>query len=207
MTRFILIRHGQTRWNRLERFRGRVDIDLDRTGLRQAQAAAKRVAGWEVKAIYSSPLKRAMRTAGIIAQRLGLPVQPLEGVNDMDFGAWQGLPVSEARERYPELFELWRFSPQRLQLPGGETLEDVRRRVVATIDELAARHEDQIIAVVSHRVVCKVLLCHLLGLDDSHFWQIAQDATAINIFEVWHGRPVVRLVNDTCHLRESDDHR
>lgn len=207
MTRFILIRHGQTRWNRLQRFRGRVDIDLDRTGVRQAEAAAGRVARWEVKAVYSSPLKRAMRTAGIIARGLGLPVQPLEGVNDMDFGEWQGLPVSEARKRHPELFELWRFSPQRLQLPGGESLEDVRGRVVATIDELAASHEDQTICVVSHRVVCKVLLCHLLGLDNSHFWQIAQDATAINVFEVWQGRLVVRLVNDTCHLRQGDDNR
>lgn len=202
MTRFILVRHGQTEWNRFERFRGRVDIDLDETGLRQAEAVAGQVAQWEVKAIYSSPLKRAMTTAQIIAKRLGLEVQPLEGINDMDFGRWQGLCIAEVREQYPELFDLWRFSPERLKIPEGETLDEVRSRVVACVDEVAAKHDGETVAVVSHRVVCKVLLCHLLGLDNSHFWQIGQDATAINLFEVWDGRVTLRLINDTCHLRK-----
>ena len=141
MTRFILVRHGQTEWNRFERFRGRVDIDLDETGLMQAEAAAEKIARWEVKATYSSPLKRAMTTAQIIAHRLGLEAQPLEEINDMDFGLWQGLSISEVREQYPELFGLWRLHPEGLKIPEGETLEQVRNRVAACIDELAARHD------------------------------------------------------------------
>jgi broad specificity phosphatase PhoE len=202
LTRFILVRHGQTEWNRFERFRGRVDIDLDDTGLKQAEAAAEKIARLEVKAIYSSPLKRAMTTAQLIAHPLGLEVQPLEGINDMDFGQWHGLSISEVREQYPELFALWRLHPERLEIPEGETLEQVRNRVAACIDELAAKHDGEIVALVSHRVVCKVLLCHLLGLDNSHFWQIAQDATAINIFEVSLSGFTVWRINDTCHLRD-----
>ena len=202
MTRFILVRHGQTEWNKFERFRGRVDIDLDDTGLKQADAAAEKIARLEVKAIYASPLKRAMTTAQIIAHPLGLEVQPLEEINDMDFGLWQGLSIAEVREQYPELFALWRLHPERLEIPEGETLEQVRNRVAACIDELAAKHDGEIVALVSHRVVCKVLLCHLLGLDNSHFWQIAQDATAINIFEVSLNRFTVWRINDTCHLRD-----
>jgi broad specificity phosphatase PhoE len=198
------VRHGQTEWNKFERFRGRVDIELDETGRRQAEAAAEKIAQWEVEAIYSSPLKRAMTTAQSIADRLGLTVQPLEGIIDMDFGEWQGLPISETKEKYGALFDLWRHRPEQLEIPGAETLEDVRKRVVATIDDVVAAHEDQTIAVVSHRVVCKVLLCHLLGLDNSHFWQIAQDTTAINLFEVWEGKPSVLLVNETCHLRDME---
>ncbi|MCK5654126.1 MAG: histidine phosphatase family protein [Dehalococcoidia bacterium] len=201
MARIILVRHGQTEWNRQERFRGWVDIDLDATGLRQAEAAAERVARWDVAAIYSSPLRRAMDTAQIIANRLSLPVVPLEGINDMNFGIWQGLSIGEVKESYPELFDLWRYSPQRLEIPQGESLEDVRKRVVATIDDLTARHEGSTVAMVTHRVVCKVLLCHLLGLDNSHFWQIAQDTTAINLFEITEGKATVTLLNDTCHLR------
>ncbi len=201
MARIIFIRHGQTEWNRDERFRGRVDIALDEAGLRQAEAAAQRIARWEVAAMYSSPLKRAMTTAEIIANRLGLRVEPLDGINDMDFGLWQGLSIGEVKEKYPELFDLWRYSPQRLQIPQGESLEDVRNRVAATIDDLAARHENDTVALVTHRVVCKVLICHLLGMDNSHFWQIAQDATAINTFEVRGGISTVRLINDTCHVR------
>ena len=201
MSRIILIRHGQTEWNREERFRGRVDIDLDEVGISQAKAAAEWVTPWEVAAIYSSPLKRAMATAEAIAARLGLPVEILEGLNDMHFGVWQGMPIAEAEEKYPQLFDIWRYSPEQLRIPDGETLEDVRSRVVATVDDLVAKHQNETVALVTHRVVCKVLLCHLLGLDNSHFWQIAQDTTAINLFEVSDGRFTVRLINDTCHLR------
>jgi broad specificity phosphatase PhoE len=201
LLRIILIRHGQTEWNRQERFRGWVDIDLDETGIRQAKAAAPRIVQWEVTAIYTSPLKRAMATAQIIANRLNLPVAPLEGINDMNFGIWQGLSVEKTKENYPELFNLWRYSPQRLQIPQGESLDDVRKRVVATIDDLTSRHQNETIALVTHRVVCKVLLCHLLGLDNSHFWQLAQDATAINLFEINGGKATITLINDTCHLR------
>ena len=202
MIRIILVRHGQTEWNKFERFRGRVDVDLDETGRRQAEAVADKIAQWKVNAIYSSPLKRAMTTAQTVASRLGLTVHSLEGINDMDFGEWQGLPIDEARGKYGALFDLWLYHPEKLEIPGAETLDDVRKRVVATIDDVMAKHEDQTIALVSHRVVCKVLLCHLLGLDNSHFWQIVQDATAINLFEIWDGRPSVMLINDTCHLRD-----
>lgn len=202
MTRIVLVRHGQTEWNKEERFRGRVDIDLDEVGKRQAQAAGERLARWEVSALYSSPLKRAMATAEAIAECLGLSVQILDGLNDMHFGVWQGVSVADARKDYPDLFSIWRTSPDRLRIPQGETLEDVKNRVVATLDDLVAKHGDETVALVTHRVVCKVLLCHLLGLDNSHFWQIAQDATAINLFEIRGGRTTVSLINDTCHLRD-----
>ena len=200
MTRIILIRHGQTEWNKQERFRGRADIELDETGRRQAQAVAAKVAQWKVDAVYSSPMKRATATAEAIASRLGLAVQILDGINDMSFGVWEGLPIDEAREKDPALFDLWLHHPERLVIPGAETLEDVRKRAVAAVDEVVVKHKDQIIALVTHRVVCKVLLCHVLGLDNSHFWCIAQDTTAINLFEVVEGKSAVTLINDTCHL-------
>jgi len=207
-TRFILVRHGQTGWNKEERFRGRADIELDETGLKQARLAAERIAEWEISAVYSSPLKRAKSTAQCIAERFGLSAVMLEGLNDMNFGEWEGLLVSEVREKHAKLFNEWRHNPERFAVPGGESLGDVSRRVVATIDELALKHEGETIAVVSHRVVCKVLLCHLLGLDNSHFWKIAQDSTAVNAFEIYEmigtgeKRSTVTLVNDTCHLKE-----
>lgn len=201
MARIILVRHGQTEWNREEKFRGWVDIDLDETGRRQAQAMADRVAQWEPASVYSSPLKRAISTARPIAERLGLEVIPLEGVIDMNFGAWGGLTIAEVRERYPQDFDHWCNSPQRLLIPEGESLEEVRVRAADAIGELASRHGDDSVAVVTHRVVCKVLICHFLGLDVSHFWQIAQDTTAINTFEIGDGRAVVTLLNDTYHLR------
>jgi len=202
LTRIVLVRHGQTEWNKEERFRGRVNIDLDEVGIRQARATAERLARWEVAAIYSSPLKRAMATAEAIAQRLGLQVEMLDGLNDMHFGVWQGLSIPDARKNYSELFKIWRNSPQQVRIPQGETLDEVQNRVVATIDHLVTKHENETVALVTHRVVCKVLLCHVLGLDNSHFWQIAQEAAAINLFEIRGGRTIVLLINDTCHLRD-----
>ena len=201
MARIVLVRHGQTGWNKQERFRGWVDIDLDDTGRSQAQAAAGRISQWDAAAVYSSPLKRAMSTAQALADTAGLTVEPVEGITDMNFGVWQGMSIAEVEDTYPEQFDLWRHRPHELEIPEGETLEDVRRRTTATIEELAAKHDGETIAVVTHRVVCKVLICHLLGLDNSHFWQIEQDTTAINIFELDDGKTTVHLINDTCHLR------
>lgn len=203
MTRFILIRHGQTGWNKQERFRGWVDIDLDETGRRQAQAAARRVSPWGVSAIYSSPLKRALATAQALADIAGLGVNAIDGITDMHFGVWQGMSIAEVKDSYPDQFDQWCNRPDALEIPDGETLEDVRIRSVAAIEELATSHEGQTIAVFTHRVVCKVLLCHVLGLDNSHFWQIEQDTTAINVFELEQGKPTVHLINDTCHLRSA----
>ena len=201
MTRFILVRHGQTGWNKEARFRGRVDIELDEMGVRQAEATAERLAGCEATAVFSSPLKRAMMTAEPVARRLGLEVAPLEGINDMDFGSWEGRSVDEVRKRDEELFDQWRRSPDVIRIPGGETLDEVRQRVAAALDELSGRYENDTVVLVTHRVVCKVLLCYLLGLDDSHFWRIAQDTAAVNCFYMGGGSSTVSLVNDTCHLR------
>ncbi|MFC1925629.1 histidine phosphatase family protein [Chloroflexota bacterium] len=202
MTRIIVIRHGQTAWNEGEgeRFRGRADVELDEKGIRQAGATAERAARWKIDAIYSSPLKRTLSTAEPLAVLLKLPVQPLEGLLDIDYGKWQGLSLKEAAADDSRLYELWLESPHLATFPRGENLEQVQKRVVAALESLLPGHPEQTIVLVSHKVVCKVLLCYLLGLDNSHFWQVQQDTCAINRAEMGDGRPVVTLLNDTCHL-------
>ena len=200
MTRFILVRHGQTEWNRVERFRGRADLSLDETGLRQALAAALKLKDHDIAAIYSSPLKRALETASVIARQLGIPVTPSEGLIDIDFGSWQGLSPEEAATQDIELYSKWLEHPHEVRFPQGESLEEVRHRVVATVEQIAAEHSDQTVVLVSHKVVCQVLLIAMLGLDNSHFWQVRQDVCAINTFEFSAGFSTVTHLNDTCHL-------
>jgi broad specificity phosphatase PhoE len=185
----------------VERFRGRADLALDDTGRRQAEAAALRLKAEHVAAIYSSPLKRALETAGIIAKQLNISAQPLEGLIDIDFGNWQGLSPEEAAKQDSQLYRKWLEHPHEVRFPKGESLDVVRERVLAAVDELAARHKDQTVILVSHKVVCQVLMCAMLGLDNSHFWQVRQDVNAINIFELRDGAPLVILVNDTCHMK------
>ncbi|MBI2954250.1 MAG: alpha-ribazole phosphatase [Chloroflexi bacterium] len=201
MTRFYLVRHGQTEWNKVERFRGRVDIPLNETGAAQARAVAERLAHEKIAAVFSSPLLRALKTAEPIAQKLGLAVQIADALVDFDFGDWQGLTPDEVAQKYPDLFVQWLTHPESVSIPGGESLEDVRTRVSRLVADLAARFKNQEVVLVTHKVVCKVLLCLALELDNSRYWQIEQDNGAISVFDLeLPSRFVVSLVNDTCHL-------
>ena len=201
MTRIILVRHGQTAWNREERFRGREDLPLDETGRRQAAAAGQYVAArWSPTAIYCSPLQRAVQTAQAIGDACGLVVQPCPDLIDIDYGQWQGLTPAQAAARYPALHRAWLDAPQTVQIPGGESLAAVRARAFAALQSIIAHHPDETIVVVAHTVVNRLLLCAVLGLDNSRFWRLRQETAAINVFE-WDGEDFTLVtLNDTCHL-------
>ncbi len=201
MTQLLIIRHGRTGWNRVERFRGRAELELDEVGIRQAEATSKRIVEYPVTAVYCSPLKRALTTATIIAKRLNIKAKLLPGIIDIDFGEWQGLSPEEAAARDEALYTMWLKSPQLVHFPRGESLTEVRQRAALAVDELVEQYPQGTIALVSHRVVCQILILHLLGLDNSHFWQIGQDVCALNVFEVNGGSAHARLLNDTCHLK------
>lgn len=202
MTRIILVRHGQTEWNRLERFRGRAEVPLNPTGMAQAKATGERVAReWQPVAVYSSPLSRARITAEAIARHLGLPVQVHPGLTDINYGQWQGLTPEEARARWPEAVEVWYNLPHMARIPGGEALVEVGDRAMAAVKELAGRHSGETIALVSHTVVNRLILLSILGLGKDRFWRLRQDTCAINVFEWEGGDFTLVTMNDTCHLR------
>ena len=201
-TRFILVRHGQTEWNRVERFRGRADVPLNAAGLAQAAATGRRIAAeWQPAAVYTSPLSRAVVTSEAIAAQYEQPVAPLDGLADIHYGAWQGLTPDEARARWPDLVHAWYTAPQTVQIPGGESLAGLRDRAMIAIHELVARHTDQTVALVSHTVVIRVILLAVLGLGNERFWRLRQDNCAINVFEAAGGDFTLVSMNDTCHLR------
>ena len=203
MTRIILVRHGQTEWNRVERFRGRADVPLNEIGLAQAEATGRRVASeWQPLSVYSSPLSRAVKTAEAIARHFYLPVQIHAGLADIDYGAWQGLTPDEVKERWPETLDAWYNVPHTARIPGGETLDDLRTRGMAAVNELAARHAEQTIVLVGHTVINRIILLGVLGLGNDRFWHLRQDTCAINVFEVDDSDFTVVSLNDTCHLRE-----
>jgi broad specificity phosphatase PhoE len=201
MTSIYLVRHGQTAWNKEEIFRGRTDIPLDETGLKQAELLAEYFKGMEVHRIYSSNLSRAWETALKIAGFHNLKVQPLEGILDMSFGNWEGRPHQEIRENHRDTYRQWVEEPHLVKLPGGEGLDDVRVRAMAAMEEVIRNYPGKTVILVTHRVICKVLICAILGLDNSHFWQITQDTTAINLIQYRKGKYILSLMNETCHLK------
>jgi broad specificity phosphatase PhoE len=201
MTRVYLVRHGTTEWNKEEIFRGRVDCKLNETGQAEARALAGYFKDIPVEVIYSSPLSRATETAQVIASAKGLRVLSDPAFLDMDFGAWQGLPLREVKEKYSELYRVWRERPQAITFSGGENLAQVRARAWEGLARVVQENPEKTVLIISHRVVNKVLICAVLGLDDSHFWQIQQDTTAVNCFQHDRSIFITSLVNDTCHLK------
>jgi broad specificity phosphatase PhoE len=200
MTEIILVRHGETEWNVGEIFRGRIDIDLNETGRKQAELLGEYLSELKIEAIYSGPLKRALNTARAIARHHNLEVQNTNGLNDLDFGQWQGLSRQEVRDKYQEAYAEWLNHPERVRLPGGETLGEVRARAIKVVNEVITKHTGMVV-LVSHRVVNKVLICALLGLDDSHFWNIRLDTCGLTTFNYESGRFVLARHNDTSFLK------
>jgi broad specificity phosphatase PhoE len=201
MTELILARHGETEWNVGKIFRGRADVNLDAVGVKQADLLGKYLGNCRLEAVYSSPLKRALDTATIVARYQKVGVHTAEDIIDLDYGEWQSLSEQQVERLYPALLKEWHNSPHKARIPGGESLEDVRGRVIELVNDVLSRHQGRIL-LVSHRVVLKVLICYLLGLDDSHFWNISQDVCGITVFNYVDGRFVLTRHNDTSHLRE-----
>jgi len=201
MTELILVRHGETVWNVEKIYRGRADVDLDEVGIKQAELLGKYLSNWELEAIYSSPLKRALATANIIARYHKIGVYIADGLVDFDYGEWQSLPEQEVRRSYPALLDKWHNNPHEVRMPGGESLADVRERAAGIVDDVLSKYEGSVV-LASHRVVNKVLICSLLGLDNSYFWNIKQDVSGITIFNYVDGRFVLTKHNDTSHLKE-----
>ncbi len=200
MAKTILVRHGETEWNRADIFRGRIDVELNETGIKQAELLGEYLSDRDIEAIYSSPLKRALRTAQAIAKYHRLDVQTNSGLIDMNLGEWEGLSRPVVAEKYKDVYNQWMTHPEKVTIPGGESLAEVRQRAVALIDEVTARHKGTVV-LVSHRVICKVLTCTLLGLDDSHFWNIEQGNCGMTTFLYENGQFILTEHNNTSFLK------
>jgi broad specificity phosphatase PhoE len=201
MLEIILARHGETDWNASEIFRGRADVALNETGLRQAELLGEYLSSEKIDIVYSSPLRRAVQTAEAIARPQALDVNIVGNLNDIDCGQWQGLSLQEVKDKYTEIYQDWLDTPEQVRIPGGESLEDVRRRAMPFVEDAVMRCREGRIVFVSHRVVHKVLICALLGLDNSSFWNFKQDTGAITRFNIGGGRLVLTSHNDTSYLK------
>ncbi len=200
-TRFVLVRHGQTEWNRgAERFRGRADVPLNDLGLAQAKKIAARLAQEKIAAIYASPMQRTLDTAQPLADALKIQAQPHPGLLDIDVGALEGMTIEEAKQAFPEIMEKWQTAPGHVKFPKGESFKAMRTRIIALLDELAPKHTGETISLVSHRVVCSAMLCVVLGLEADALWRVHQDNACINKFEKRDWGYVVTLMNETSHL-------
>lgn len=195
-----LIRHGETQANRDGIFRGRGEVPLSATGVRQAGELRVRFAGLRVERVLSSPLKRAMQTAAACFP--GAEVEAQELVNNLDLGRWSGRRKKEIAAEEPELWRRWLEEPEGMTFPGGESLAAVRGRAAA-FNRLLAGAPEQQIAVVSHRSVIKALLAEALGLGKKWFWAFHLDNASVSVLLHDEVRGFVLAgLNETSHLSE-----
>ena len=115
--RLILVRHGETEWNRGGRFQGQSSVGLNQRGLAQARQTADALVPMKPSVLYSSPLPRTLSTAQEISRKLSLPVAPLEGIKEVNLGELEGITGEEMRSRYPQIYSAWREDPSDMDSP------------------------------------------------------------------------------------------
>lgn len=205
--RWLLIRHGESVGNLEWRLVGQKEFPLTERGRAQAELVGQRLAGMEVAAVYSSPLRRAWDTAEIIGRRLGLEVQALPGVLEYDFGELSGLTFVEIRERAPELAAAIVSRESEFPVyPGEEGREAFRSRVCDALWGLEERHGGQRVAVVTHAAATAAFLLEVLDMPYRRPIPFTVDNGSITVVETpqqrWPGAPrgILASLNDTCHL-------
>ena len=187
MCRLYLVRHGTTTLNVENRYRGRRDIPLDAQGYQDAVDAARRLSGAGLAAVYTGPLRRTIATAQIIADEARVPdIRILHGLNNVDYGAWEGMTAEEAAMFDPEAFALYRASPSQAACPLGERVSDAQRRMVDALQLIGSRHAGEAVAAVTHAVMIRLTVVALGGVDGEN-WRIPVGRGSVTAFDVQNG--------------------
>ncbi len=202
MTRLLLVRHGESEFNHAGRFAGFADVDLTEVGRRQVEKLRERIAGEKIDAVYSSDLRRAVRTAEIATEGRGLAITTCPEVREINYGEVDGLPFAEIKSRFPDLAKQLSTSELELAFPGGETFSAFVERVSTFKDRLAKHGQSETVLLVAHGGPLRALLCSMLGISQTSWWQLSVDNASLSIVETHQRGAVLRLLNETYHLRE-----
>ncbi|UKO99492.1 histidine phosphatase family protein [Nostoc sp. UHCC 0870] len=205
--RLLLVRHGETEWNRQTRFQGQIDVPLNDNGRKQAQKAGEFLQNVAIDFAVSSTMARPKETAEIILQHhpsVNLELQ--EGLREISHGLWEGKLEVEIDQEFPGELHRWRTTPGAVQMPEGENLQQVWERSSATwqaIIQTALENQRQTGLIVAHDATNKTLLCHILGLPADNFWNFRQGNGAVSVIDYpcgLNGLPVLQAMNITTHL-------
>ncbi|WP_421655691.1 histidine phosphatase family protein [Leptothermofonsia sp. ETS-13] len=205
--RFLLVRHGETDWNRQKRFQGQIDVPLNDMGRVQAQKAAEFLKSVPIQAAVTSPMLRPRETAEVILQyHPDIELELEDNLREISHGLWEGKLESEIEASYPGMLQQWQNSPETVQMPEGENLQQVWERAIAAWDSIVQaayqREEPGITLVVAHDAINKAILCYVLGLGPDHFWNFKQGNGAVSVIDYSQGseKPVLTAMNITSHL-------
>ncbi|MFQ5520888.1 MAG: histidine phosphatase family protein [Candidatus Methylomirabilia bacterium] len=203
--RLIALRHGLTESNRERRYQGCLDIPLSIEGWAQAEAAASALAALPLRAVYASPLRRTQETAAAIARPHALPVMVESAFREMCHGLWEGLTVAEVQARFPDQYAAWQERPETVTMPDGESLAQVRERVLEGLARLRAAHPGEAVCLVTHGVSIRLLILEALGLPPAEFWSVHAASTGISELEYRASGVTAHRINTLAHLVVSGD--
>ena len=200
-TRFYLIRHGETDWNKGGRYQGWTNIELNDVGKEQARLLGKRFKYIPVDAVYVSPLTRARQTAAPLAEAAELTPVVDEHFKEINFGEWEGHTSAELSEKYGKAYTDFFDDPFSHPMPGEGSFQHVMKRAVAGFNELEERHRGQNVAIVSHGGLLRVMLVGLLNMTNEFYRKTWMTNTSITVLDVMEdGRKLLMTMNDKAHL-------
>lgn len=204
--KFFLVRHGETEWNKLGRFLGHEDIELNERGLAQARETAKTAAGWGHSAIYTSPLIRTVQVAEEIAKVTQAPVSHRPGLKELGLGDLEGVTGEEMRLGWPEIYAAWRSNPEKVCMPNGESLLQLRDRAWQSILDIEREHtgpehpEGESVVVISHNFAIRSIVGELLGVPLENFHRMSLNLASVCTFESDDRGRRLTSYNSTGHL-------
>ena len=195
----LLIRHGQTDGNVNEYFTGLGDADLNEEGFKQVKELSARLSLLPLSAVYSSPLRRTLATAEMIAEPHGISPQIVDDLIEIDLGDWQGLHKNQVEEWWPELRKQSLIDPSHITLPNGESFSQVTERAIRALNTIESFGEEHM-AVVTHEVIVKVLVAYVLGVSNSIYRKLDISNASVTTVNVDESNRRLITLNDISHL-------
>jgi broad specificity phosphatase PhoE len=205
-TRILLIRHGETDWNRIRRFQGRSDLPLNQKGKDQAHALASALKDESLTAIYSSPLIRTLETARLIKVfHPSIPLFEEEGLVEMNLGEFEGMEAQRWAAEYPDFLRTWQETPASVTMPGGESLQEVQTRAIGTLERITKLYPtESTLLLCSHNFVNLTMLCYALRVPLDRFREVRQETGALNVLYMQGQRLWAKVVNERSYLKRSN---
>lgn len=204
MAKLLLIRHGRTNLQKEDRYWGSTDIPLNDTGIMQADQIRDNLAGAKITHVYSSALSRAHDTAKIIAAAHHLNVVSCEELNEFNFGYAEGLTYEEIKKLHPSLADEM-AKMEAISFPGGESLDKFFTRVQSFLKRLEKHKASDTVAIVAHAGSLRMLICHLLGLEQKHWYRIFIDQASISVVNMYPHISILNSLNNTSHLKKIEN--
>lgn len=204
-TRFYLIRHGETDWNKAGRYQGRTNIDLNAEGREQARLLGERFRFLPLDALYVSPLNRAVETANEVARTTGITPVTDEHFIEINFGEWEGHTIEELSEKFGSAYTDFFKDPFDHPVPGEGSFQNAMDRAIEGFNILAERHQGQNVAIISHGGLLRVMLVGLLEMGDAFYRKTWMTNTSVTMLDVMpDGRKLLMTLNDKAHLEMAE---